>query len=202
MFVQVIQGKVHDGDQALDRIKKWKTEVAAGSVGWLGSTAGVTEDGDLVVLARFESEEAAGDNAARPEQTAWWEETAAAFDGEPRFSNSVFVHVDTARDPGEAGFVQVMQGQVSDLERARSLMTDESVDMSAARPDILGTLLVGHDGGGWTMAIYFTSEAAAREGEQVDPPPELAEMMQELDELSLAETSYFDLRDPWLGAPG
>jgi hypothetical protein len=45
------------------------------------------------------------------------------------------------------------------------------------RPDILGTVSVGHDGGAWTMAIYFTSEQAAREGEQKQPPPQMQEMM-------------------------
>ena len=62
--------------------------------------------------------------------------------------------------------------------------------------------MVGHEGGEWTMAIYFTSEADAREGEKKEPPPEMAEMMKEMEALSAGETTYFDLTDPWLEGPG
>jgi hypothetical protein len=51
------------------------------------------------------------------------------------------------------------------------------------------------------MAIYFTNEEEAREGEKKEPPPELAKLMQELGSLQVGETEYFDLRDPWLRSP-
>ncbi len=51
------------------------------------------------------------------------------------------------------------------------------------------------------MAIYFTSEADARAGEQQEPPEAIRKVMAELDSLSVGETSYFDLRDPWLASP-
>ena len=69
MFVQVIQGPVSDATAARAQFEKWMTELAPGAIGWLGSTAGVTDDGTLVALARFESEEAARQNSDRPEQT-------------------------------------------------------------------------------------------------------------------------------------
>ena len=75
-----------------------------------------------------------------------------------------------------------MQGRTSDPDRARELMASDPTDWAAYRPDILGTLLVGHDEGAWTMAIYFTSEADARAGEQKEPPPEMAKMMEEMAE--------------------
>jgi len=34
---------------------------------------------------------------------------------------------------------------------------------AAFRPEILASVAVGHEGGAYTMAVYFTSEAAARE---------------------------------------
>ena len=34
------------------------------------------------------------------------------------------------------------------------------------------------------MALYFTSEAAAREGERKEPPPELKAQMEEMDALN------------------
>jgi hypothetical protein len=201
MFVQVVQGHVSDAAQVRARVDKWIEEVGPGAIGWLGSTAGVTEDGQLVILARFESAEAAQQNSDRPEQSAWWEGTAALFTDEPVFHNSTSVEVDTAGDPDQAGFVQVMQGRTNDPDRSRELMANDPTDWRAFRPDILGTMNVGHDGDGWTMAIYFTSEAAAREGEKKEPPPEFEAMMKEMNSLNIGEPTYLDLKDPWLNAP-
>ena len=201
MFVQVIQGQVSDRAAVRDRLDVWMSELAPGAEGWLGSTSGVTDSGQLVVLARFESQEAAQRNSDRPEQSAWWEQTATLFTDEPVFSNSTSVEVDTPGDPSRAGFVQVMQGRSSDLDRARELMADDTVDWQALRPDILGSVFVGHEGGYWTMALYFTSEAEAREGEQKEPPPELAALMEQMDAITIDETAYFDLKDPWLHGP-
>jgi hypothetical protein len=202
MFVQVIQGHVSDAERLRQRFDTWLAELAPGATGWLGSTGGVTDDGQMVTLARFESEEAARANSERPEQSAWWEETAKLFTDEPVFRNSTTVDVDIPGDPAQAGFVQVMQGKTSDPRRMRELMTTDTTDWAQWRPDILGTVEVGHDGGEWTMAIYFTSEEAAREGEQKPPPPGLEELMKEMDALTVGETTYLDLRDPWLRAPG
>jgi hypothetical protein len=202
MFVQVIQGHVSDPASVRAQLDKWVRDVSPGAVGWLGSTSGVTEDGRLVALVRFESEDAARQNSDRPEQTAWWNEMAALFTDEPVFKNSTSVDIDTPGDPSQAGFVQVMQGRSKDPERVRELMADDSVDWQRFRPEILGSVSVGHDGGAWTMALYFTSEEAAREGERKEPPPELQEMMKEMEALSVGEPVFYDLRDPWLNAPG
>lgn len=201
MFVQVIQGQVSDAAQIRAQLDKWVAEVAPGAVGWLGSTAGVTDDGSLVAVVRFESEDAARQNSDRPEQTAWWEETATLFNDDPVFHDSTSVEVDTPGDPAQAGFVQVMQGRSSDPDRARELMANDPTDWQEFRPDILGTVTVGHDGDAWTMAIYFTSEEAAREGERKEPPPEMQEMMKEMDALTIGEPVFYDLKDPWLHAP-
>ena len=201
MFVQVIQGRTSDGGQVRAQLDKWVKEVAPGAVGWLGTTSGVTEDGQVIALARFESEEAAQQNSDRPEQTAWWQEMAALFSDEPVFHNSSSVEVDTPGDPSQAGFVQVMQGRSKDPDRQRELMANDPTDWESFRPDILGTMSIAHESDAWTMAIYFTSEAAAREGEQKEPPAEMQEMMKEMDELALGEPVFFDLKDPWLDAP-
>jgi hypothetical protein len=201
MFVQVIRGQVSDAARVRAQFDKWVTELSPGAEGWLGSTAGVTEDGQLVALARFESEESARRNSQRPEQSAWWEETATLFTDEPVFADSTSVDVETPGDPSQAGFVQVMQGRSSDPDRGRELMANDSTDWSTFRPDVLGSVSVGHDGGNWTMALYFTSEAAAREGEQKEPPPELQELMSEMNALSIGEPVFLDIKDPWLHEP-
>ena len=201
MFVQVIQGHVSSAAEVRAQMDRWVADLGPGAEGWLGSTSGVTEDGRLIALARFESEEAARHNSDRPEQGAWWDGFATLFTDEPVFHDSTWVDVDTVGDPADAGFVQVMQGRSSDPARARTLMNEDDTDWASFRPDILGTLSVHHDTDGWTMAIYFTSEEAAREGERKEPPAELAAMMKEMDELSVGEPTFFDLRDPWLAAP-
>jgi len=201
MFVQVIQGKVGDVAAVRTHFETWAAEVAPGAIGWLGSTAGVTEDGTFVALARFESEEAARQNSDRPEQSAWWEQARQVFTGEPEFHDSTRVDLDLQGDPDQARFVQVMQGRTTDPDRARELMNDDTIDWRSFRPDILGSMSVEHDGDAWTMALYFTSEEAAREGERKEPPAEMQQMMKEMDSLSIGEPTYFDLKSPWLQAP-
>ena len=68
MFVQVIQGQLADAGKVEVALDRWIQELAPGSIGWLGTTAGVTEDGRFIELARFESEDAARRNSNRPEQ--------------------------------------------------------------------------------------------------------------------------------------
>jgi hypothetical protein len=201
VFVQVIQGQVTDAEKLRASLDRWAEELAPGATGWLGSTAGVTEDGRFVALARFESEEAARRNSDRPEQGQWWAETAKLFSGEATFKDSSDVTVDVTGEPDEAGFVQVIQGRGSDPDRARELMGQDSSAWAAFRPDIVGSVGVGHEGGAYTMAMYFTSEAAAREGERKELPPELKAQMDEMATLSVGVPEFFDLTQPWLYSP-
>jgi hypothetical protein len=198
MFVQVIQGRVTDPGQVHAALDRWAEQLAAGARGWLGSTAGVTEDGRFVALARFESADAARRNSDRPEQDQWWTETSKLFTGEVTFRDSTDVTADAAGDPDQAGFVQVMQGRGSDPERARELMAQNRDEWVAFRPDVIGRVGVGHEGGAYTMAMYFTSEQAAREGERKELPPRLKAQMEELNQLSVGEPEFLDLRQPWL----
>jgi hypothetical protein len=201
VFVQVIQGQVDDAAKVRAAMDRWAQELAPGASGWLGSTAGVTEDGRFIALARFESEEAARRNSDRAEQDRWWSETSQLFTGQASFRDSNDVTVDLAGEPDDAGFVQVMQGQGSDPDRARELMAEDSDEWAAFRPDVIGSVAVGHEGGAYTMAMYFTSEAEAREGERKEPPPELKAQMEEMAALNVGEPEFFDLKDPWLYSP-
>jgi hypothetical protein len=198
MFVQVIQGQVSAPEQAHAALDRWVKELAPGAPGWLGSTGGVTDDGQFVAVARFASEEQARANQDRPEQGEWWAETSKLFDGEPTFHDSDDVTVDASGDLDQAGFVQVMRGRGTDPDRARELMSDDSFDWAEFRPDMLGTVGMQHDGGAFTMVMYFTSEADAREGEQKQPPPEVQARMEELNKLMTGSPEFHDLRQPWI----
>lgn len=202
MFVQVFQGQVSDPAQVRAHLDTWVAELGPSAEGWLGSTAGVTDDGQLVAVARFESEDAAKMNSDRPEQGEWWEGMAALFTSEPEFHNSTSVDVQTYGDPAQAGFVQVMQGRTSDPERSRELMASDPTDWASFRPDILTSLNLQHDDGRWTMVNYFTSEKEAREGEQKEAPPELQQLMDEVNSINIGEPTFYDLKNPWLDEPG
>ena len=201
MFVQVIQGQVSDASKLRAALDRWVDELAPGATGWLGSTAGVTDDGKFIAVVRFESEEAARRNSDRPDQDRWWAETAKLFSGEPSFRDSGDVFVDVYGDPDQAGFVQVMQGRGRNPERARELMAQDSEAWAAFRPDMIGSVAAQYEGGEYTVALYFTSEAAAREGERKDPPPKLKAQMDEMNALNVGVPEFFDLKQPWLHAP-
>lgn len=68
MFVQLIEGRVSDRDGLRRQMDRWMSELRPQAAGFLGSTAGVTDDGQAIVLARFESARAAQANSERPEQ--------------------------------------------------------------------------------------------------------------------------------------
>jgi hypothetical protein len=201
MFVQVIQGRVSDPKKLHAALDQWVRELAPGAGGWLGSTAGVTDDGRFIGLVRFESKAAAQRNSDRPEQDRWWTETSKLFDGEATFHDSGDVIVDTPGDPDRAGFVQVMRGRGTNPDRARELMNQDSDKWAAFRPEVIGSVAAMHDAGAYTMAIYFTSEEEAREGERKEPPPELKAQMDEMNAMSIGAPDFFDLKQPWLYSP-
>lgn len=198
MFVQVVRGHVADPDQVHGALDQWSRELAPQAPGWLGSTAGITDDGEFVALARFESEDAARRNSDRPEQSRWWADTAKLFRGEVSFRDSSDVMVDINGNPDSAGFVQIMQGRGSDPKRAMELMEQNPEEWAAYRPDVIGSVAVDEHDGAYTVALYFTSEQAARQGEKKEPPPELKAQMDEMNRLNIGEPEFLDLRNPWL----
>jgi hypothetical protein len=195
MFVQVIKGRIRDAAAVRRRAELWREEVRPGAVGFLGSTAGIADDGTFIVFARFADEAAAKANSDRPEQGAWWEKTAKLFDAEPTFREST--DVTTMFDGGsdDAGFVQVMEGTVTDRAKAEALETPEMLEqLRSARPDLIGGLRVWFPGGSFAEAAYFTSEEDARKGESSSdfsgPEDAFAEVY--------GEMTFIDLHDPIL----
>ena len=200
MFVQVIQGRVGDARQLRAMMDQWVRELSAGAVGWLGSTAGVTSDGTGIALARFESPEAARRNSERPEQGEWWAQTAKLFDGEVTFRDCAQVHLLGDGGSDDAGFVQVIQGRYTDQEKAVDLLQRSAEPLRTLRPDVLGGELCLHGDGGFTQAIYFTSESEARAGEKKEPPAEVRAWLDEEAAIT-ADLAFHDLTDPWLHSP-
>ncbi|WP_350279895.1 hypothetical protein [Kribbella sp. HUAS MG21] len=201
MFVQVIQGQVTDAEQAHSAMDRWMEELAPAASGWLGTTAGVTEDGTFIALARFDSADAARRNSAKPEQDKWWHEFSSLLSDGATFHDTEDVVLDLHGDPDAAGFVQVMQGAGSNPERAREVMGQHRDEWAAFRPEILGSEVAMYDDGDYTMAMYFTSEAEAREGERKEVPAELQADMDEMNSLAAGPPTFYDLQHPWLYSP-
>jgi hypothetical protein len=80
-------------------------------------------------------------------------------------------------------------------------MEQDSDKWAEFRPDILGSVGAQYEGGAYTMAMYFTSEKEAREGERKEPPPELKAQMDEMNALSAGPPEFYDIREPWLYSP-
>ncbi len=199
MFVQVITAKVADAERLWRQMDRWERELRPGAEGFLGSTSGVTDGGRLIVLARFESAEAAQRNSDRPEQGAWWAETEETLE-DVSFQNGEKVLTMQGGGSNDAGFVQVMRGRVLDaakLDELWSRMGEFEAAMANHRPDVIGDITVVHADGSYTDAVYFTSEAEARQNEGKEPPPEMQAMFEEwMTAASIDE--YLDLKQPRL----
>jgi hypothetical protein len=200
MFIQVIQGKVKDKAALRRNMDKWTEELMPGAAGFLGSTAGITDDGTFIALARFESEEAAQANSDRPEQGAWWAEMEKCIEGEAQFLNCAEVRSWLAGGSDDARFVQIMEGQSEDVGRMHELMGQHPDELHELRPEILGGLLMDAGGGRYVDAFYFTSEEEAREGEKKDVPEQFRAEMDESMRL-MGEVTFLDLHEPMLISP-
>jgi hypothetical protein len=201
MFIRVIQGRATNPPGIRRDLGRWQRQLAADADGWLGTMAGITEDGWSITVVHFASEAQARRNSDRPEQREWWRDASQHL-------ARVAVHdaptVHTYRDGGadEAGFVQVTQGHSDDLEHMASLARDQDEVLGREAPHILGVTVAEHADrpGDFTQILYFTSEQEARSYDQ-DSPIEEDEPAQEERRRLLTTWRCFDLRDPQMLSP-
>lgn len=196
MFVQVIEGRVSDREGLHRQMDKWMSDLRPGASGFLGSTAGVTDDGYGIAFARFESAAAAKANSERPEQGRWWADTENCYSGGVTFTDSEDVETFLGGGSNDAGFVQIMRGS-ADRDQLHAIDAGFEKVAGSWRPDLIGGLRVWTAPDRYIEANYFTSEADAREGEKKEAPSELAAQAADFEKL-MANVEYSDLRDPWL----
>lgn len=201
MFVQVIQGRVSDAAGLKRQFDRWQEELAPSAEGWLGITGGITEDGRFVALARFTDEDAARKNSDRREQGDWWAETEKCL-ADVMFHDCTLVDTTLGGGSDDAGFVQVMQGKVTDVEKARALNAEGDKMLPNERPDVIGGITAWHpQNGRFTAAYYFTSEAEARKGEAAMADSEsFGDYAKQMGEIADGEPEYMDLKEPWLSS--
>jgi hypothetical protein len=197
VFVQIMEARLGDAEAVKRVLDRWEAELRPGAAGFLGSTGGVTADGRLILLARFESEEAARANSDRPEQGEWFAEFEQQLDGPVSFAESSDVDLFLAGGSDDAGFVQVMK--VTGADRATLGRLDKLFEKVAPtmRPDLLGATRAWTSPTDYVELAYFTSEAEARRNEAAEPPEELRAAMAEFEDL-MSHTEFLDLSDPWL----
>jgi hypothetical protein len=192
MFIQVLRGRATDRDGVMRELSRWRDEVSGDAIGWLGSTAGVTDDDRFIGSFRFDSEESAQQNSDRAEQTAWWNEFSKYLDT-PRFWDCNLVEEYKGGGSDAAGFVQVIMCRVLKPEEFR-----EAVDGMASphRDDVIGSV-VAWRGSHFTEVVYFTSEEEARKGERGNSQQMALEKIWPRTE----DIEYFDLKEPWFASP-
>lgn len=199
MFIQIMQGRCRDADQLRRLSEEWRETLGPSAEGWLGGTYGVTDDGEFVGVVRFESREAAAKNSARPEQGEWWTRMAACFDGEVTFHDCDNAMMFLGGGSDDAGFVQIIQGRITDPERFRHFMEQPMDALHEARPEIIGGTIAMEPDGWFTQTVAFRSEEEARAGETKELPTEMREMMEE-EMSSMQDVKYLDLHHPWFAS--
>ncbi len=199
MFIQVIQGTCRDVEALRRQMETWRKELGPQATGWLGGTYGVTDDHQFIGVVRFESKEDASRNSARPEQGAWWTVTEKQYEGEVTFRDfdEVWPYQDGGSD--DAGFVQVIRGQVTDVEKARTFMSRPMDELREARPEVIGGTFALQPDGHFTQTVAFRSEEAARKGESQEMPEEARKAWEE-DMALMKDLTYLDLRHPWFAS--
>ncbi|MBB3045426.1 hypothetical protein KM427_24575 [Nocardioides sp. LMS-CY] len=196
MFIQIIQGRCTRQPELRTVLDRWPQELGPTAEGWLGGTYGFTDDDMFVAVVRFTDRELAMRNSERPEQSRWAEEMMALFDGPVEFHDCDDVSLLLDGGSDDAGFVQVIRGKVDDPERLRAMMTSDPTELKRMRPEILGATLAIEPDGTFTETVAFTDEASAREGESVEPPPDVRTEL----EYAMHGATFYDLHHPWFSS--
>ena len=194
-----MEGKTSDADGLRRQMDRWIADLQPGATGYLGSTGGVTADGRAIVLARFESEEAARANSDRPEQGEWWAETEKLFEGPVTFTESSDIDLFLGGGSDDAGFVQIMKNPNADREELSKLDEGAEERVRKARPDLIGSIRLWTGPRSYIQAAYFTSVADARQAEDEGPAEEIEERYEEMQE-AMSEVEFIDLEDPMLNS--
>jgi hypothetical protein len=194
MYVQFIKGRSSDPSAVQAQFDRWVQDLKSGAVGFVGSTSGITADGVVVSLCRFESAGAAAENGERQEEGAWWRDFVSSLDGEPEVKETEDAEVLLDRGCDDAKFVQIMLGS-GDPETLRDLdqrFLDEALDQ---RPDLLGSYRANFPDGTFAEVAYFTSEAEARAAESQPMPDDIKALFEELN-AAVGDMTYIDITEP------
>ena len=201
MFIRVIQGRATNPPGIRRDLGRWQRLLGADADGWLGSTAGITDDGWSITVVCFASEAQARRNSDRPEQREWWRDASQHL-ARIVVHDAAKVHTYGEGGVDEAGFVQVIQGHSNNLARMATLGRNQGEALVWQAPHILGMTVAEHVDrpGDFTQIVYYTCEQDARRFDP-EPPVEADEPAQEERRRLMTNLRCFDLRDPQLLSP-
>jgi hypothetical protein len=196
LFAQVLTFKVADSPALFDAFDTWNKEIGSKAPGFLGGSGGITDDGTAVVIVRYRTAEECLAVRELPEHQQWRADSLPLIAGEIVSKDSVNVITDLPGNPEEAGFVQVIQGRLSDPEDAFGLGAEDRKALAEARPDIIGRELILHDNSEFTLVVSFTNEEQARIGEQQPLPDDVAAQRDRVFSGPDGVPTFYDLRKP------
>ena len=197
MWVWILEGNVADPREVGRMLSLWADTFGQTTRGYLGTTAGVTDDSRFLLLARWESEDAGNHLLTNAEMQAWWTDFQEHFDGPVTFAETDDVTTSLSGGSDRAGFVQAIKA--SGVDRAIVDTADRQFEALAPefRPDLIGGVRVWTAADAFIEANYFTSEEAARAGEQQEPPAELVDSFESFMEM-MKDAEFFDFPAPFL----
>lgn len=202
MFVQVVRGVVAGPGAAFARLDHWLEHLAPTAPGWLGTTAGVTADRELVAFVRFATAADARQSGDRVEQGLWWAGSVLLFTGDVSFDNYDGITLFGDGGSDAAGVVEVLRGRARHGTDAAELAgrLAEQAEERGRDLGLIGGLVGARDDGSFTRASYYCRSALGR------PLPPL-----EVSTLDVApggrsrrpypETQVLRLERLWFGSP-
>jgi hypothetical protein len=185
---------VQDRDDVRREWRGWERSLQAAPAGYLGSTAGIADDGTFVAMVRYESEAAARViDAVSPGAERWRRATRRL--GGYTVVDSTSTDVWNRGGSDTAGFVQIREGVSDDPARLRDLYVNQQpVRMGPYRPEVLGGMFAWYGDGQFTLSAYFTSEEEARSGENLH---EFESFFADISAV-MQDVRFIDLHEPWL----
>lgn len=195
-FIRIIEGDARDRDRLREHWERWVRDLSPGADGWVGSTAGTTDEGRFIGVMRFASTESARRNDQREEHAEWLEGLRDLLQGDVIVRGCSDVGEIAGGGSQDAGFVVVMQGRATDLQDVIHRVAETEEAAIAGRPVLLGGYVAGHeDGEGFSEILYFRSEQETDEAEE-----RVGEEISHLRALSgyVSDVQQLRLREPWV----
>lgn len=167
MFIRILRGQAFNGAAMRTEIARWPQALSAGAPGWQRLTAGIGNDGELVLVLRYDTEVAARRDRERPELGAWQGSVERHLVGPGQWYDCPVVHTMKDGDTGDAGFLRVVQGRLADPVRLAAMRAEVEHTLRERAPHVLGVTVAEHaDGTGFTEITYLTSERETRAAER------------------------------------
>ncbi len=171
VFVQILQGTVGDAAGVRSELDRWRRELGPTTAGWRRLTAGLSRDGRMIALTRFDAPESYRHHRVRPEHKAWLGGLEFCLAAPVTIIECPAVQMLGAGDSDGAGFIQIVQGRITDPARFAATRLEVTRALHRHAPHVLGVMFLEHAGGRgyFTEVTYCTSERDTRAAERQMP---------------------------------